>query len=481
MMNTIRVRFAPSPTGYLHIGGLRTALFNWLFARHNKGKFLIRIEDTDVERSKQEYTDSILASLAWTGIESDEAPVIQSQRIDEHKKIIEYLLEHNKAYRCFCAPEEIIERNKKRYGADYLFSQYDEFCRTKKIAVHDKRKSHVIRFALPHDVQEVVFDDLIRGSVSFALEQFDDFIIARSDGRPMYNFVVVIDDAFMRISHVIRGEDHISNTPKQILLYQACGYAIPHFAHLPLILGPSGDRLSKRDAATSVLEYKQQGYLPAAFINYLVRLGWSHGDQELFASDELINYFSLGDVSKKGAIFDQQKLDWLNGVYIRQTAGQDIADIITRDIMPSLYDQLEKWNEQQILGLIALYKQRAKTLLEIAQELIALHKGPITFDENDIAKWITTDIGEYLPILIQRLEQQESFISDDLSDMIKQCSKEWNIKLVQIAQPIRIALVGKTSSPGIFELLALLGKQESIHRLQNLLMFLNKQKKVERG
>ena len=250
---TVRVRFAPSPTGHLHIGGLRTALFNWLFAHHNKGVFLLRIEDTDLERSTPEYTQSILESLAWAQIHSDEEIVIQSARLSAHQEVIEKLVSEKKAYRCYCTPAEIALRQNRPADVDPEFAKYDGFCRHQ---LPQEGKPFVVRFALPENQKTITFQDVIRGDVTFDMDQFDDFIIARSDGRPMYNFVVVVDDAFMRITHVIRGEDHISNTPKQILLYQACGYSLPAFAHLPLILGPSGQRLSKRDAATSVLDYK---------------------------------------------------------------------------------------------------------------------------------------------------------------------------------------------------------------------------------
>ena len=295
----VRVRFAPSPTGHLHIGGLRAALFNWLFARHNGGKFLLRIEDTDLVRSTQEYTDSILSSFKWAGITPDEPIVIQSQRIAEHKKVIERLLEQGAMYRCFCSQDELETRLTKIQGSEGLVTKYDGKCRN---ADQNLQKPFVVRFKLPANQSEIVFEDLIRGRVAFDINQFDDFIVARSDGSPMYNFVVVVDDAFMNITHVIRGEDHISNTPKQIMLYQACGYPLPQFAHLPMILGPSGERLSKRDGATSVLEYKQQGYLPDALLNYLARLGWSHvrklDDQVTLYGD--INFSIVGCFIDKG-------------------------------------------------------------------------------------------------------------------------------------------------------------------------------------
>lgn len=347
MQQHVRVRFAPSPTGNLHIGGLRTTIFNWLFARHNNGKFLIRIEDTDPERSKPEYTESILETFAWMDITSDEPIVIQSERLPEHRRVAEQLIAQAKAYRCFCSQEEVIERHKQKVGADDLFIKYDGKCKNKKVIEGDLLRPHVIRFALPYKKGAITWLDLIRGEVTFDADQLDDFIIVRSDGMPMYNFVVVIDDAFMKISHVIRGEEHISNTPKQILLYQACGYALPQFAHLSMILGPSGEKLSKRDGAVSVLEYKKMGYLPDALFNYLVRLGWAHGDQEVFTRDELIKFFTLEAVNKKGAIFDPQKLDWMNGVYIRALSDHELLMRIINDVMPDFLERVSHWDEKK--------------------------------------------------------------------------------------------------------------------------------------
>ncbi len=470
--SSVRVRFAPSPTGYLHIGGLRTALFNWLFARHHNGMFLIRIEDTDVERSREHYTDSILQSLAWTSIEPDEPIITQSKRIDTHKQIVRQLVADGKAYPCFCSPEDLVERYKAQ-GQDDFFIKYDGFCRNRTISQEDKDKFYVIRFALPTDRQEVVFDDLIRGRVTFNLNEFDDFIIERSDGRPIYNLVVVLDDAFMKISHVIRGEDHIANTPKQILLYEACGYDIPQFAHLPLILGPSGDRLSKRDAATSVLEYRQEGYLPEALVNYLVRLGWSHGDQEIFTLQEMIEHFSLDHVGKKGAIFDPQKLAWLNGIYIRQESPTVLIACMVKDVQPDLQQQLHRWNQTEVETAVTLYQERVHTLKELADELVTLHSGPKEFDQKDMQKWVTSQTADHMHQVFTLFDTPALFVGDDvvaqLSRAIKELSKKLTIKLIELAQPIRIALIGKSSGPGFFELLAMLGKQESVRRIQALL------------
>jgi glutamyl-tRNA synthetase len=468
-MNTqkpVRLRFAPSPTGHLHIGGLRTIIFNWLYARHHQGSFLIRIEDTDLERSKAEYTESILHTLQWMGVESDEQVVIQSERVPEHRRIAHMLVEQGKAYYCSCSQEEVIERHKQKYGADDMFIKYDGACRGTVVA-HPTKKS-VIRFALPQDIVQVSWNDLVRGHISTQVDQLDDFIIVRSDGMSMYNFAVVIDDAYMRISHVIRGEEHVSNTPKQILLYQALGYLLPEFAHVSMILGPSGEKLSKRDGATSVLEYKAMGYLPDALFNYLVRLGWAHGDQELFTRQELITLFTIEGVHKKPAIFDVVKLEWFNGMYIRQTSDQILWKYLVDDVRHPLFKELA-WTDVQINTAIGLYKERVKTLGELAQELLVLHGPAISYNKEDSVQHITPETANHLRELVKILAPMDSFTVDLIAEQMKALAKTLGVKLVQLAQPTRIALVGKSSSPAIFDLLAFLGKQESIRRITALI------------
>ena len=474
MAHTVRVRFAPSPTGHLHIGGLRSAIFNWLFARHYNGVFLLRIEDTDLERSKQEYTDSILASFAWMHIDWDEPVVIQSARIARHKEIAQQLLDQGKAYYCSCTQEQIIERMQKNPNADPNFVKYDGYCWQLQKAGKKIEQPAAIRFKIPDTITAVEFTDSIRGLISIGHEQLDDFIIVRSDGTPMYNFVVVVDDADMKITHVIRGEEHISNTPKQILLYQACNFALPEFAHLPMILGSDGSKLSKRDAATGVFEYKQMGYLPDALFNYLVRLGWAHGDQEIFTRDQMINYFSLDQVNKKGAIFDQVKLDWLNGMYMRNTSDQELLDIILKDVCSTLLTDVPKWPTETILLLINIYKQRAKTVRELVQDLKELYKAPESYNPEDITQWITPSTKQDLTDAITLLEKNVSFTADDLSSALKDWVKQKNMKIVAIAQPLRIALIGKSSGPGVFELMAVLGKHETIDRIHALIRFIEK-------
>lgn len=469
-MQPVRVRFAPSPTGHLHIGGMRSAIFNWLFARHNRGTFLLRIEDTDEERSKKEYTDSILASFAWMHVDWDEPVVIQSERINRHKKIAAQLLAEGKAYYCACSQNDVIERLKNTVGFDANFIKYDGFCRNKK------NTAGAIRFRVSDNNGAIEWNDIIRDLIRIEPEQLDDFIIVRSDGTPMYNFVVVIDDADMHISHVIRGEEHIANTPKQILLYQACNFNLPQFAHLPMILGPDGSKLSKRDAATGVFEYKTEGYLPDALFNYLVRLGWSHGDQEVFTKDEMIKFFDLAQVGKKGAIFDQQKLDWINGVYMRNTVDTQLLEIIIKDVQPTLFSDLPLWNKETLLVLINIYKQRAKTLKELVNDIQALYTAPTQYADADIAQWVTSETSDHLLEIKSFLKSESSFSADGLTHLIKDWTKSKNIKITAIAQPLRLALIGKTSGPGVFELVAVLGKHETIARIDLLLHYLTQAK-----
>lgn len=462
----VRVRFAPSPTGHLHIGGLRTALFNWLFARHHGGAFLLRIEDTDMERSTQEYRDSILQSFAWTQLEHDEEIVTQSTRIAEHQKVAEQLIKSGKAYRCFCTPEEVVARYGKATGGD-AFVVYDGYCRERVVQSGDESKQHVVRFKLPQDRQDVTFNDLIKGSITFNLDQLDDFIILRSGGFPMYNFVVVVDDAFMRITHIIRGEEHIVNTPKQILLYEACEYSVPQFGHLPLILGPSGDKLSKRDGATSVIEYRKEGYIPHALLNYLARLGWSHGDQEIFSLSELIEHFSLNNIGTKGAIFDFEKLAWVNSVYLKEMTSEQILDAIIADVNTNfLTDQCVTRTPDTVKQVIALYKERVKTLKQMIEEIDIVFNGSCQVNQEDMNKWILADSRQHLSAVITALEKQEELTHDNCAAVLKDLAAQLGIKLVTLLQPIRLALLGKASGPGVFDLLATIGKEESIQRLK---------------
>jgi glutamyl-tRNA synthetase len=451
-----RVRFAPSPTGHLHLGGLRTALFNWLFARHHGGSFLLRIEDTDLERSQEKYTQSILEAFKWASLDYDEPLIIQSERVEEHKQYAQKMLENGTAYKCYCSSEEL----ERRLGSNYV--TYDQRCRD--LQPSDTNAPYVIRFKRPLDRTGVTFNDLIRGPITIEMDQIDDFIIVRSDGSPMYNFVVVIDDAFMRISHVIRGEDHISNTPKQILLYEALGFSVPQFAHVSMILGPDGNRLSKRDAATAVLDYRDKGFLPDALCNYLVRLGWSHGDQEIFTRQELINYFSLDEIGKKGAIFDIKKLEWINGVYIRHSTPHTLLSEM-QAIDPLFTTKINSWPQEQTLHTIRLYQDRVKTLRELMSELETLYQPPV-YELQAASDFNRVPTANYLDQIVNKLDSLEEFTAPAIELAVKEVCVNNSIKLSIIAPAIRMGLTGKTASAGIYELIALLGKSETVQRLR---------------
>lgn len=469
-MNQVRVRYAPSPTGHLHIGSLRTALYNWLYARHNGGVFLVRIEDTDLERSKSEYTTSILESLHWASLDPDEKPVIQSERIKEHLAVAQELLKQGKVYRCFCTQEELRQRLGESAVQDGAYTRYDEKCRDKQVTQEDLKKPFALRFKLPRDLTCITFTDLIRGPISFERDQLDDFIIVRSDGTPMYNFVVVIDDAAMHISHILRGEDHISNTPKQLLLYEACGYTPPHFAHFSLILAPDGQRLSKRHNATAVLEFKTNGFLASALCNYLVRLGWSHGDQEIFTTQELIEYFSLEEMNKKGAIFDMKKLEWVNSMHIRALSAEEIVHFIERDVEPHFKRYVSNWSTSIIHQLITLYQERVKTLKELVNDLRSLHERPHEY--GDVSAFKSVEVLRYLQAFYDNLESLSEVTHDTVDQVIRELCERFSIKMPQIAQPLRVALTGKTSSPGVAHLIAALGKDESVHRIGAFIHYL---------
>ena len=473
MSQKVRVRFAPSPTGNMHIGGLRTALFNWLFARHSGGTFLVRIEDTDQERSEEKYVKSLLDALLWVGIESDEAPLFQSQRQDSYHAILNLLLQSGHAYRCFCASEEV-EARVRAAGVTDEFYHYDSFCRNLPLLENETR-SYGIRFAIPKDVKLVEVSDLIRGHVVFERDQLDDFIIFRSDGTPMYNFAVVVDDNYSGITHIIRGEEHLSNTPKQILLYQACGFTVPTFAHLPMILAPDGSKLSKRHGAVDVLSYRNEGYLPDALINYIVRLGWAHGDQELFTRSEMIASFSIDAVGKKAAIFDHQKLAWMNGVYLREVSPEVVIQLMALTDFAQLFQKIMATHSHEtIIEAIRLYQSRVKTLVELSQEIQTFFEGPTFYNPEDVAKWVTPGTtATLLHTVLEVLEPCASFDALTVGALIKSLCEQEGLKLVAFAQPLRIALTGGASSPGVFDLLSLLQKEKSLARIKAFERFLS--------
>lgn len=463
----VRVRFAPSPTGFLHIGGLRTALFNWLFARHEGGTFLVRIEDTDRNRFSDEYEHAITSSLEWAGIVSDEPLVYQHARQSEHQKAVDELLAQGKAYYCFCTHDELQQKREAAQDEKETYI-YDKTCRTRQTTQDDiVGKPYVVRFKVEVAEEFLVFEDLIRGKVSLPTKHIDDFVISRSDGSMTYNFAVVVDDHFMEISHVIRGEDHIVNTGKQILLYQAYGWTIPQFGHASLILGANGQKLSKRDAAVGVRDYKDKGFLADAFCNYLVRLGWSHGDQEVFSTDEMIEYFNVSDVSTHGAIFDYTKLLWLNSVYIKAKSAKELSDLIQQDLGINLVNQTMSWNHHQLKAAIDLYKDRSQTLQELVAGVMILYDAPQHYDAGSVEQWVTPQTQDLLARLRIQLEQLSDFTKVTVQDLVKAFAKEHDCKFPTIAQPIRIALIGSSHGPGIFDIIEIVGKDETLVRLQH--------------
>ncbi len=455
----VRTRFAPSPTGALHIGGARTAIFNWLFARHYGGKFILRIEDTDRARSTEESLSEILDAMTWLRLNWDEGPFRQSERLSIYQEYAERLLASGKAYRCYCTPEDIEKRRKEaeRQGSVY---RYEGTCRNLKS--HPPDKPFAIRLMTP-EVGTIEVEDLIRGIIHFDAKEIDDFVIQKTDGFPTYNFAVVIDDATMDITHIIRGDDHIANTPKQILIYKALSQEIPKFAHVSMILGSDKARLSKRHGATSVIAYREMGYLPEAIVNYLARLGWSYGDQEIFSEEELIEKFTLESVGKSAAVFNPEKLLWLNGWYIRNKPAEEIAGLV----IPFLQKKgFQVALDERLIKVVNVLRERAKTLVELADSADYFFADEIRYEEAARRKFLTPDTLPILEELINKLSSLADFTVPELQKIFGEITEKRGIKLVQIAQPTRVALTGGTVSPGIFEVIEILGRDKVIERLR---------------
>ena len=456
----IRVRFAPSPTGNLHLGGARTALFNFLFARHHKGTFLLRIEDTDRERSTDEAIAAILDGMRWLDLSWDEGPIYQTSRLERYREIALKLLDHGHAYRCSCTPDELEERRKEAQ-AKGLPPRYDGRCRDRHISPD---VPHVIRFRNPSE-QTIAFNDLIRGPLSFDGNLLDDLVILRTDGMPTYNFAVVVDDADMKISHVIRGDDHINNTPRQIAIFRALGADIPMFAHLPMIFGSDRTKLSKRHGATSVMAYREMGYLPHALANYLVRLGWSHKDQEIFSREELVDFFDLDHVGSSPSVFNPEKLLWLNAHYIKNSADSDLSPLVF-ELLPSLEDPLPQTSDLSYrANVVAALKGRARTLVELAESARPFFDRHLTIDPAAREKALGPESLPILESLLTAMGSLQEWNTDSLKNVFSQIGEAQNRKMSDLAQPVRVALTGKTVSPGIFEVLLLLGRDISLARI----------------
>jgi glutamyl-tRNA synthetase len=463
-MEQIITRFPPSPTGYLHVGGARTAIFNWLYARRMQGKFVLRIEDTDAERSTQASVDAIFDALNWLGIDWDEGPYFQTQRFDIYRDYIQKLLEAGHAYYCTCTPEQI-DAMRQQAMASGAKPRYDGTCREKGL---DKSGKAVVRFKAPLTGTTVV-EDVIKGNIVFQNGELDDFVICRSDGVPTYNFVVVVDDITMNINTIIRGDDHVMNTPKQILLYKALGSPLPTFGHVPMVLGNDRARLSKRHGAMSVTAYRDMGFLPEALINYLVRLGWSHGDQEFFTRAELIEVFNLENIGRSAGIFDLDKLQAINAEHIMAASPRVLAPAL-KPFLENLGIQIEE--DEYILQVIETLQPRSKTLKDMAEAALFYYRSDIVYDEKAAKKFFKAAALEPLMLLTAKLESLESFSQSGLEDVFKAVMDETGLKLGKIAQPVRVALTGKTASPGIFEIIAILGKERVIPRLRKAIQYI---------
>jgi glutamyl-tRNA synthetase len=459
---TVRTRFAPSPTGFLHIGGLRTALFCWLYARRHGGQFVLRIEDTDLERSTPEAIQQILDGLEWAGLVHDEGPFYQTKRFDRYKDVIEELLATGKAYRCYCSKAEL-EQMRAQQIARGEKPRYDGYWRERTDSLLGV--APVVRFKNPL-TGEVVVDDVVHGRVVFQNSELDDLIIARSDGTPTYNFCVVVDDMDMQITHVIRGDDHLNNTPRQLNMLLALGQRPPVYAHLPMILGPDGAKLSKRHGAVSVLQYRDEGFLPEAVLNYLVRLGWSHGDQEYFTIEEMTRLFDIADVNKSASAFNVDKLTWLNQQHMMRAPAARIVPVLRWHLDR---EGIQAADEAQLEQIVVSQRERAKTVREMAANSVFFFRAPTVYDENAVRKHVTADVLLLLAGASKELEKLENWSAPALHEVISGVATAKGIPLGKLAQPIRLAVCGGTVSPPIDATLAILGKAESLSRLTQAL------------
>lgn len=474
----IRVRFAPSPTGYLHVGGARTALFNWLLARHTGGTFVLRIEDTDLARSTEASVTAILDGMRWLGLNWDEgpdiggpyAPYTQMERLDTYKQYADRLLNEGHAYHCFCTKEELDAMRAEAQKKGEAFS-YTGRCRNLLPEIAQRLRAEgrlpVIRFKTPSSGDTVV-EDLIHGDVTFQNALLDDFVLVKADGVPTYNYAVVIDDATMAITHVLRGDDHLSNTPKQILIYQALGLSMPRFGHIPMILGTDRARLSKRHGATSVMAYEEAGYMPEAMLNYLAKLGWACGDQEEFTVDELIAKFGVEGVNNTAAVFDQAKLDWLNGVWMRRLP----TPVLVERLKPRWQARGwlgERHTDEWLNGLVELLKERARTLVELVDYSAFFFDVPLAYKEEAVSKHLVPENRAVLEALADRLPRARPWDLATVEGVFRSLAGELGVKAGAVIQPARVALTGSTASPGMFETATLMGPELVEKRLTEAL------------
>lgn len=450
-------RFAPSPTGYLHIGGLRTALYNYLWARKTGGKFRLRIEDTDMARNSEDALKAILQAFEWVGLEYDEEVEYQSKRMDIYKGYIQKLLDEDKAYYCYMSKEELDALRESQIASNQTpryDGRYRDFKGTPPAGIDP-----VVRIKAPKDGQ-ICFIDGVKSEMVFSCDQVDDFIIARSDGTPIYNFVVVIDDALMGITEVLRGDDHLTNTAKQIVIYEALGFNVPKFYHIPMINNPEGKKLSKRDGATDVMEYKNLGYLPEALLNFLVRLGWSHGDQEIFSMEEMLTLFDPNNINKSASSYNAEKLLWLNAHYIKNKSNQELAEILK-------FYGCEIHGHDKVEMLLDLCKERAQTMLELKNSIELIIQTPSSYDEGGVKKFITDDMIKILDIYAKMIMDYDGdlHLACDYESITKPFITQYALKMPQLFQPIRLALTGSTQAPSVYDIMAILGKNEVLKRI----------------
>ncbi len=457
----MKSRFAPSPTGYLHIGGARTALFAWLWAKKNQGEFILRIEDTDKERSTKESVEVILQGMEWLGLDYDKGPIFQSDRIERYQAVISLLIDSDKAYYCNCSKQRLdsLREDLMKKGEK---PKYDGCCRKKNLT------DGVVRFLNPND-KAVLFEDYVKGNIEFANSELDDLVIARADGSPTYNLTVVVDDHDMGIDFVIRGDDHINNTPKQINLYKALGWSLPTFAHVPMILGGDGARLSKRHGAVNILSYRDEGYLPKALLNYIVRLGWSHGNQELFSISEMIDLFDLKDINKAPASFNKDKLVWLNQSYIKTT---EINELLNHLQYHLDRQSININNGPDIKDVVESLRDRSKTLIEMANSCTMFYQDFDSFD-SDLAKNVfQTKSRTILESLYSSLEALDSWTAEEIHNVIMKICKNRNIGFAKVGQPFRLALSGNGKSGSIDKSAQLVGKDRTLSRLKMAIDFI---------
>jgi len=463
-MAEIRTRFAPSPTGYLHVGGARTALFSWLYARRHGGRFVLRIEDTDIERSTAESVNAILEGMTWLGMEYDEGPLYQTDRFARYEEVTQELLKKGLAYRCNCTKERL-EALREEQMQHKEKPRYDGHCRGKHVSPDE---AHVIRFSNPPE-GSVIIEDQIRGRVVFKNEELDDLIIRRTDGSPTYNLTVVVDDLDMAISHVIRGDDHLNNTPRQVNIMRALGVEPPQYAHLPMILGEDGSRLSKRHGAVSVMQFREQGVLPEALLNYLARLGWSHGDQEIFSLDEMIELFRIENVNRAAASFDTEKLLWLNQHYIKNDDPARVAHLLS----PHMGDHgIDPSEGPDLVEVVRAQQERARSLVEMADISTFFYKDFDEYDDKAAKKHLKAGSLTPLEWVRSKLAGLESWQPDALHAIVHEAAESLDIKMGKVAQPLRVAVVGRAASPGIDVTLYLVGREACLRRIDRAIDYI---------